>query len=342
MITNKPFLIAPEASSPDYAGRLRRALSARGDGGASFDRALETQRAVVDTAADQRRNSVPDADRAEDAGRGDAEKKVGLPLERWERNARDARQPGPALRNTGGMALDRRSLALLQSLEHRGEARSRAVKKTTGGEAPQGRLSARYESGSRGAAAVGYDRNGGTSYGTYQISSRQGTFARFLAFLDGEEPALADRLRRAGPADTGGTRGAVPTEWKAIAAEQPERFEALQEAFIRDSHYDPALQGVREALGLDDLSPALQEVLWSTAVQHGPTGARRLFGRAAAEIAASGGDPRDEAALIDAVYTLRKGQFASSTPGVRAAVHSRFDDERRQALAMLREGSVTA
>ena len=64
--------------------------------------------------------------------------------------------------------------------------------------------------------------------------------------------------------------------------------------------------------------------------------------RAAAEIAASGGDPRDEAALIDAVYTLRKGQFASSTPGVRAAVHSRFDDERRQALAMLREGSVTA
>ena len=342
MITNKPFLIAPEASSPDYAGRLRRALSARGDGGASFDRALETQRAVVDTAADQRRNSVPAADRAEEAGRGDAEKKVGLPLERWERNARDARQPGPALRNTGGMALDRRSLALLQSLEHRGEARSRAVKKTTGGEAPQGRLSARYESGSRGAAAVGYDRNGGTSYGTYQISSRQGTFARFLAFLDGEEPALADRLRRAGPADTGGTRGAVPTEWKAIAAEQPERFEALQEAFIRDSHYDPALQGVREALGLDDLSPALQEVLWSTAVQHGPTGARRLFGRAAAEIAASGGDPRDEAALIDAVYTLRKGQFASSTPGVRDAVHSRFDDERRQALAMLREGSVTA
>lgn len=210
MITNKPFLIAPEASSPDYAGRLRRALSVRGDGGASFDRALETQRAVVDTAADQRRNSVPAADRAEDAGRGDAEKKVGLPLERWERNARDARQPGPALRNTGGMALDRRSLALLQSLEHRGEARSRAVKKTTGGEAPQGRLSARYESGSRGAAAVGYDRNGGTSYGTYQISSRQGTFARFLAFLDGEEPALADRLRRAGPADTGGTRGPFP------------------------------------------------------------------------------------------------------------------------------------
>ena len=99
---------------------------------------------------------------------------------------------------------------------------------------------------------------------------------------------------------------------------------------------------MREVLGVQELSPTLQEVLWSTAVQHGPAGARRLFSRAAANIAAAGGDPKDEKALIDTVYALRKGQFASSAPGVQAAVRRRFDDERAQALAMLRERKLTA
>lgn len=347
MVTDKPFMIAPEVASPDYAGRLRRTFAARRGDGGGFGQALETQQAAVRPAEDPRRNSVstaPDAPTRETVKEAGAEKlRAGLPLERRERAAQDASLAGLTFRREGGMALDRRSLSLLEALGNRGGERTRTVKKTTGSDAvPRGRLSARYESGAQGAAAIGYDRNGGTSYGTYQISSRQGTFNRFLDFLDGKEPALAERLRKAGPADTGGTRGGVPTEWKAIAAEQPERFEALQEEFIRDSHYAPALEDVRGVLGVEDLSPALQEVLWSTAVQHGPTGAKRLFSRAAAEIAASGGDPRDEAALIDSVYSLRKGQFASSTPGVRAAVSHRFDDERRQALAMVRKTAVLA
>lgn len=362
MLSDKPLFIAPEVSSPDYAGRVRRMLSARADGGASFGQVLESQ--VLNAAENQRRNSVSaeSASSVESAAPAASavsgaravsgkipqsegehgEKRAGLPLKRWESEAHDARQPGMSLRKTDGIALDQRSLSLLQSVDKRKTSPARTVKKTADEAGPQGRLSARYESGTEGSAAVGYDRNGGTSYGTYQISSRQGTFGAFLKFLAEREPALAERLRRAGPANTGSTRGNVPKEWKAIAAEQPERFEALQEEFIRDSHYNPALRGVRKALGVEELSPVLQEVLWSTAVQHGPTGARRLFGRAAAEIAASGGNPRDEAALIDTVYTLRKGQFASSSPGVRAAVRSRFDEERRQALAMLREGSALA
>lgn len=347
MLSDKPLFIAPEVSSPDYAGRVRRMLTARKDKGASFGQVLESQ--ALNAAEDQRRNSVSAESSArvvtgkipQSAG-DDADTKAGMPLKRRESAAHDARQPGLSLHRTGGMALDQRSLSVLQSVDRQKVAHTRTVKKTADEAGPLGKLSARYESGTEGAAAVGYDRNGGTSYGTYQISSRQGTFGAFLKFLAGREPALAERLRKAGPANTGSTRGGVPKEWKAIAAEQPEHFEALQEEFIRDSHYNPALRGVRKALGVEELSPAMQEVLWSTAVQHGPTGARRLFGRAAAQIAASGGNPKDEAALIDTVYTLRKGQFASSSPSVRAAVRSRFDDERSQALAMLREGSVLA
>ncbi|MBA4357411.1 MAG: hypothetical protein C0405_06760, partial [Desulfovibrio sp.] len=43
-----------------------------------------------------------------------------------------------------------------------------------------GSMAALFESGDKGAAAIGYDRTGGTSYGTFQISSRAGTMNRFL------------------------------------------------------------------------------------------------------------------------------------------------------------------
>lgn len=185
---------------------------------------------------------------------------------------------GPGLAEYGRHGFDRRSLALLQSLEHRGEARRPCRQKDDGGEAPQGRLSARYESGSRGAAAVGYDRNGGTSYGTYQISSASGHVRPLPRLSRRGRTGPADRLRRPDRRHrrhAGGRSHGMEGHSRRTAR----TLRGVAGGIHPRRHYDPALQGVREALGLDDLSPALQEVLWSTAVQHGPTGARRLFGR---------------------------------------------------------------
>ena len=72
-----------------------------------------------------------------------------------------------------------------------------------------GQLSAQFESGGDGIAAVGYDRNGGTSYGKYQVSSRAGSLKDFLTFLDTEAPDLSRRLRSSGPGNTGSRRGAM-------------------------------------------------------------------------------------------------------------------------------------
>lgn len=338
MVTSKPFMIAPKAESPDYAAYVRRTLSERLGQRATFAQTLETQQAASQAAApaEDRQGSAPGRGQ-ETAANAEKARPAGIPL--------SGRSPsGRPLYRSGGLSLDRRSLSVLQNVDRSERPRPAPVKKTTSdgeGETP-GRLSARYESGNLGAAAIGYDRNGGTSYGKYQISSRQGTFKSFLSFLDKQEPAMAERLRKAGQANTGSARGAVPDAWKALTAEQPERFEQLQEEFIRDSHYRPALEGVQGILGGRELSPTMREVLWSTAVQHGPEGAKRLFGRAVDRIRTAGGDPADEKKLIDTVYNLRKGQFASSTPGVQAAVRNRFDDERRQALAMLKQQTMTA
>ena len=200
-----------------------------------------------------------------------------------------------------------------------------------------GALSARFESGKAGVAAIGYDSVGGTSYGTYQIASKPGTMDKFLSYLDEHAPAWGERLRNAGSADTGSTRGGMPAAWKAIAAEDPERFGRLQHEFIVDQTYAPARTMILDQTGLDfdNAPPALREVLWSTAVQHGPTGAARIFGKVIDRFVTSASEGEFSEKLIEGVYDTRKGQFGSSTKRVRQSVVSRLNEEKQLALNML-------
>jgi hypothetical protein len=207
-----------------------------------------------------------------------------------------------------------------------------------------GELSATFESGSRGVGAIGYDKNGGTSYGTFQIASRPGTMKRFISFLKEREPQWAAALQAAGPANTGSTRGKMPAVWRGIADAEPERFGRLQRDFIAASHYEPARDKIlaRTGVDLDTMPAAAREALWSTSVQHGAGGAARIFTRAIRAL--EGGPSGEEFAqeLIDTVYDRRKTQFSSSTARVQASVRSRMDTEKQMVLAMLDGEDTTA
>jgi len=199
-----------------------------------------------------------------------------------------------------------------------------------------GVLSAHFESCEKGPGAIGYDYNGGTSYGTYQISSKAGSMKGFINYLSEQAPDIAGKLKAAGPANTGNTFGRMPAVWKKVADEDPERFSKLQYDFIESNHYLPAVQEISDRTGLDiSKTPrALQEVLWSTAVQHGPNGAAKIFTKAIKRAEAKTGGVKI-AQLIGSIYDMRAGQFGSSVPHVRAAVRSRFREEGKMALAML-------
>jgi hypothetical protein len=199
-----------------------------------------------------------------------------------------------------------------------------------------GALSARFESGENGAGVIGYDYNGGTSYGTYQISSRAGTMKHFMEYLSENAPDIASKLKAAGTANTGGFSGKMPGVWKKIATEDPSRFSKLQHDFIEKTHYLPALQEISDRTGLDvSKAPrALQEVLWSTAVQHGPKGAARIFSKAVTRSQSKDGGIKTDQ-LINSVYSMRAGQFGSSGPEIVAAARSRFREEGKLALQML-------
>ncbi len=216
-----------------------------------------------------------------------------------------------------------------------------------------GQLSARFESGKDGVAAIGYDRHGGTSYGKYQISSRAGTMKSFVEFLKTEDPEIAKRLESAGPANTGGKTGRMPSVWKEIAEQQPDRFEALQERFIHASHFEPAVQSVAEKTGLSvaGMPEALKEVLFSTAVQHGPAGAARIVSRAVDQVGRDKLDTTQNSPeavkkagenLIRRIYAGRSTQFSASTESVQASVKNRLRQEMGMAIDMLRKETMAA
>lgn len=209
-----------------------------------------------------------------------------------------------------------------------------------------GALSERFESGGRGPGTVSNGRGdpGGVSYGIWQLSSRAGTAAAFTA-AEGM-PWHRDFAGKA-PGSAGFTAA-----WKAIAAREGEAFADAQHAFIHRTHYRPAIAAVlrQTGLNLDVRSPALRDVAWSVAVQHGGT-ARILV---AAVTAADGDLPRGardyDRRLIEAIYAERGAYVlriaAGSAPAARRTleglVRSRYPAEQAEALAMLDGDTHTA
>ncbi|NCD24090.1 MAG: hypothetical protein EOL86_00660 [Deltaproteobacteria bacterium] len=202
-----------------------------------------------------------------------------------------------------------------------------------------GSLSARFESGTQGVNAIGYDRTGGTSYGTYQIASKPGTMGRFIEYLEEREPSWAAKLKAAGPANTGSRKGRMPEAWAAIAKEDPDRFGQIQREFVDATHYEPARQKILAKTGvdMDTLPKAAQEALWSTSVQHGPAGAAGIFGRIISSIKGTHSGTAFAQQLINNVYDDRKEHFGSSTASVQASVRGRMNAEKEMVLAMLGE-----
>jgi len=186
-----------------------------------------------------------------------------------------------------------------------------------------GSLSARFES-SGDPGSIGYDSTGGYSYGTYQLAhSNAAAFVKQSPYAS-EFKGIPFNSK------------AFQNKWKEIAKTDPNGFKQAQESYIQTTHVQPQLNKLAEA-GFDPnkLSPTLKEVIFSTAVQHGPNNNIILK---ALKLA---GPNASEADIIKKIYNERWSggdRFANSTAEVKRAVYNRFfgkDGELATALRNL-------
>ena len=203
-----------------------------------------------------------------------------------------------------------------------------AVSKMLPNASDLGSLSARYESGNKGPSSIGFDQVGGTSYGSYQIATRVGAFNKFLAYAASNGANdVVKRLVNAGDPD-GGVNGPVANEWRKLAKEG--KISAIEKAFIKNTYYIPALNGLDpEIMNLVNSSPALQQVLWSTSVQHGAYRASEIFN----SLYTSGISKKE---FIEKIYNDRGRRFVSSSPQIQASVKRRFVNEKQLAINMIK------
>lgn len=204
-----------------------------------------------------------------------------------------------------------------------------------------GKLSERFEVGGRGPGTVSTGRGdaGGVSYGSYQMTSKPngGTVKRFVS-----QPAFPFRNKFSGL--TPGTT-AFSAVWKELAATRRDEFQNSQHDFIKRTHFDPLVQKIIREDGLSVLtrSHTLQDVIWSTAVQHGP--GNDVVHRALSRLSIRPDAPDFDKSLIIAIYAERGrktpagnlARFSRNSPDVQRGVARRFRDEQRDALAMLAE-----
>ena len=203
-----------------------------------------------------------------------------------------------------------------------------------------GKLSAKFETGGRGPGTVstGHGDAGGVSYGSYQMTSvGGGTVGKFVSEVDFP---FRDDFKNLRPGSAEFT-----AKWKAIAAAQPEAFQKSQHEFIKRTHYDLLLADILRDKGLDvnTRSHTVQDVVWSTAVQHGAHNS--IVQTAMGTLNVRPQDAEFDKRFISAVYAERGRKntqgilvhFAKNSLDVQKGVANRFRDEERDALKMLQD-----
>jgi len=197
-----------------------------------------------------------------------------------------------------------------------------------------GQLSEKYESnGNPGSISDTYGDFGGKSYGAFQFSVNMGSLDSFLIWLNGADKEIYDKLIGTRNADGGSYAGNFDNMWVKIAKENSAKFYNLQYTYVKIAFYDPVVSYFKEngRINFENHSKALQNVVWSTSVQHGTQGAIGII--LLQNLNASDKD------IINGIYNERQKvniYFSSSSPAVQRSVYNRLNNERIDALNMLK------
>lgn len=195
-----------------------------------------------------------------------------------------------------------------------------------------GYIAAKNESSMDGGAISDNPSDkGGVSCGAFQLSANMGSLGAFISWLQPQAPEFYTKLITAKNNDGGIYGTSFKNAWIEIANTNHDKFYKLQQQYIKIQYYDGFLKkATTNGYNANELVKytATRNMIMSTAIQHGVTGAYNIFTAA--------GNSTDINYLINRVYEERLKVIAksypptSSDPGVVAiynAVKGRFERE---------------
>lgn len=178
-----------------------------------------------------------------------------------------------------------------------------------------GSLSEFYESGGKWPDAINGDDKGKPSFGTYQLRADSlRDFAQENGISGNHEETFS-----------AWSESEFAKNWKAKVAEiGKEEFQKLEHAFIKKTHFD--VLAAKSWFDVSKSSMIVQNVIWSTAVQHGP--GTSIIQDAVHNIwNFEPWDKVSEETLIKEIYKLRWEKFPDGK--------TRYAQEERMALTQL-------
>lgn len=206
-----------------------------------------------------------------------------------------------------------------------------------------GQTSEKYETGGRGPGTINNylssEDRGGASYGSYQLasflpantpsgkarpSSKNSPVVSYLkaskynALFQGLEPATP----------------AFDNKWREIASSDRESFEKDQHDYVKKKYYDVMVANLQsKGLDLSSFGPAVQDLIWSTAVQFGP-GRTSIFTEPLV-----GKSKLTDTDIVNLVsqYKIQNVDtfFKSSGSAITAGVRQRYNDEKNDLLNLV-------
>ena len=204
-----------------------------------------------------------------------------------------------------------------------------------------GQVSKQYESGKSGPGTVSTGKGdlGGVSYGTHQLASyrnRDGsskgsgsTNSPVQQFVKGSK--YSEDFRGLTPGTV-----AFSNKWKEVATKDPKGFENAQYEYFKGEYYNRGSNNIKTAgIDLSNRGNAVQEAIWSTSIQYGTGGARKVFVRAL--------DGKDIGSMSDAqiVEAIQNDKlknvdrdFSSSSSSVRNGIRNRITSEKNDLVKL--------
>lgn len=200
-----------------------------------------------------------------------------------------------------------------------------------------GAVARKFETSCRqpGFVSSGKGDKGGPSYGVYQYASTTGGVEEFYRYgMSAEDRKYFDGIN---PRDWTNANGKCATAWKKWCSENEDKAFNAQQNYMMSKYYPQAASAFKAQTGIDPSSNrALQEAVISTSIQHGPSGASRIF-------SSSLDSSMNNEEMVTAIYKNRSNVESTfkSSPGMWGGLRQRLGcDEPKIVLTMLGNNSV--